>query len=354
LVDINTVLGYNQEEAAGTGMVLTSNGEVLTNNHVIDGATSLSATDVNNGKTYKAIVVGYDRTQDIAVLQLENASGLKTVTVGDSSGLSTGEAVVGIGNAGGTGGTPSYAGGSITALNQSITASDEGSGTSEQLTGLIGSNANIEPGDSGGPLVDAQGRVIGMDTAASSSSGYEGISFQFQGSSNTQAFSIPIKEALTVAGEIEAHTTSSVVHIGATPFLGIEVESASDADSASIGGNGYGGNGYGGNGYGGNGYGGNGYGGNGYGGNGYGGQAGSTPTSGALIAGLISGTPAASAGLSDGDTITSLGGHAVTSADSLSQAMAREKPGESVNVIYVDQDGQSHTALVRLASGPPQ
>jgi len=175
LVDIDTTLGYSQEEAAGTGIVLTSNGEILTNNHVIDGATTISVTDVGNGKTYSASVVGYDKTKDVAVLQLHGASGLQTATI-DTSTASVGETVVGVGNAGGTGGTPSAAGGTVTALNQSITASDEGDGTSEQLTGLIETNANIQAGDSGGSLVNSAGQVIGMDTAASS-----GTSFQSAG-----------------------------------------------------------------------------------------------------------------------------------------------------------------------------
>src|SRR6202012_2677347 len=160
LVDINTTLGYQQEQAAGTGIVLSSNGVILTNNHVIDGATSISVTDVGNKKTYTASVVGYDRTKDVAVLQLHNASGLQTATLGNSSNASVGEDVVGVGNAGGTGGTPSAAGGTVTALNQSITASDEGDGTSEQLSGLIETNAGIQPGDSGGALVDTSGTVI--------------------------------------------------------------------------------------------------------------------------------------------------------------------------------------------------
>jgi len=124
-------------------------------------------TDVGNNKTYTASVVGYDRTKDVAVLQLHNASGLTTATLGNSSNASVGEDVVGIGNAGGTGGTPSAVGGTVTALNQSITASDDGDGTSEQLSGLIETNADIQPGDSGGSLVNTSGDVIGMDTAAS-------------------------------------------------------------------------------------------------------------------------------------------------------------------------------------------
>ena len=107
LVDINTNLSYESEQAAGTGIVLTSNGEILTNNHVIDGATSISVTDVGNGQTYKANVVGYDRTGDVAVVQLVGASGLKTATIA-SAKVSVGDGVVGVGNAGGTGGTPEF------------------------------------------------------------------------------------------------------------------------------------------------------------------------------------------------------------------------------------------------------
>ena len=202
LVDINTTLGYQQEEAAGTGIVLSSSGVILTNNHVIDGATTISVTDIGNGKTYSASVVGYSRTKDIAVLQLHGASGLQTATIGDSSKVSVGEGVVGIGNAGGTGGTPSAAGGTVTALNQSITASDDGDGSSEQLTGLIETNADIQAGDSGGSLVNTSGEVVGIDTAASA-----GFSFQSSGqSSGNQGYAIPINEAITIAKQIELGT----------------------------------------------------------------------------------------------------------------------------------------------------
>ena len=237
LVDINTTLGYQQEQAAGTGIVLSSNGVILTNNHVIDGATSISVTDIGNHKTYTASVVGYDRTKDIAVLQLHNASGLQTATLGNSSNASVGEDVVGIGNAGGTGGTPSAVGGTVTALNQSITASDDGDGTSEQLSGLIETNADIQPGDSGGSLVNTSGDVLGMDTAASA-----GTSFQYNGqSSGTQGFAIPIDTALSIAKTIEAGSGSSTVHIGETAFLGVEINAQSSSSSGDSGGDGGGG-----------------------------------------------------------------------------------------------------------------
>ena len=149
VVDIDTRLGYQSAAAAGTGMILTSNGYVLTNNHVIDGATSITATVVGTGRTYTATVVGTDVSQDVAVLRLSGASGLATVPLGDSPTVSTGDKVVAIGNAGGTGGDPTVVTGTVTDLNQSITASDENGTNAEQLTGLIVTNAPIVAGDSG-------------------------------------------------------------------------------------------------------------------------------------------------------------------------------------------------------------
>src|SRR5262249_34365228 len=124
LVDVNVMFENQSGAGAGTGIVVSSSGEGLTNNHVIDGATRDTVTDTGNGETYEATVVGYDQSDDIAVLQLQGASGLATATLGKSSKLSVGDPVVGIGNAGGSGGTPTYAAGRVTALNQSITAGD--------------------------------------------------------------------------------------------------------------------------------------------------------------------------------------------------------------------------------------
>ncbi len=219
LVDINVTLGYQSESGAATGIVLTSTGEILTNNHVVNGATAITVTDIGNGKTYKATVAGYDLTHDIAVLKLQGASGLKTAKLGDSSKATVGTAVVAIGNAGGTGGTPSAAGGSITALNQQIAAGDELGGTSEQLTGLIQVNADIEPGDSGGSLVNASGQVIGVDTAASSSNGSD--QFSFDGSvvaTDNQGFAVPINEALSIVKQIVSGKGTATVHVGSTAF----------------------------------------------------------------------------------------------------------------------------------------
>jgi S1-C subfamily serine protease len=338
LVDINTTLGYQQEQAAGTGIVVTSNGEVLTNNHVIDGATSISVTDVGNKKTYTASVVGYDRTGDIAVLQLHNASGLQTANFGNSSDISVGQDVVGVGNAGGTGGTPSAAGGTVTALNQSITAQDQGAGTSEQLSGLIQTNANIQAGDSGGALVNTSGQVIGVDTAASG-----GTTFQFNGQGQgNQGFAIPINQALSIARQIEAGNGSSTIHIGTTAFLGVEISpngSSSNSGSGNGGGNGSGpfGGLFGGN----------------SGSTGNTGNSGSTG-SGAAVAGVVTNGPAQEAGIAQGDVITTLGGKTINSADDLTRDMGAYHPGDKVQVAWTDANGQTHTATVQLSSGPPQ
>jgi S1-C subfamily serine protease len=309
LVDVNTTLDYQDAEGAGTGIVLTSNGEVLTNNHVVDGATKISVTDIGNGETYSATVVGYDLGHDVAVLQLQGASGLKTAQLATSK-PSIGEAVVAIGNAGGTGGTPTSAGGSITALGQSITASDELTGSSERLSGLIEVNANVEAGDSGGPLVNAAGQVIGMDTAASQS-----FAFSAQGN---EGFAIPLSAAIPIAKDIEAGEAGATVHIGATAFLGVLVDSTGNSPyfgQYSGGGNG--------------------------------------ASTGVEVSNVVSGGPAQAAGLAAGDTIISLGGQTVTSPSQLTKLLVPHHPGQKVQLGWEDQSGQSHTTTVTLASGPP-
>jgi S1-C subfamily serine protease len=329
LVDINTNLSYEDEQAAGTGMVLTSNGVILTNNHVIDGATSISVTDVGNGKTYSANVVGYDRTGDVAVIKLVRASGLQTVTT-SSGTAAVGQAVVGVGNAGGTGGTPSAAGGSITAVDQSITASDDGGGNAENLSGLIETNAGIEPGDSGGSLTNTSGQVIGMDTAASEDNGF---------ATSAQGYAIPIGTALSLAKKIEAGDASSTIHIGATGFLGVEVEASSSSSSSGSSGS--------------SGSFGGGFGGGDFGNSGGSSDSGGSSATGATIAGVISGSPAADAGLAVGDVITAVKGTSVSSATDLSNLLESDHPGSSVQIQWTDQSGQTDTATVKLTNGPP-
>jgi S1-C subfamily serine protease len=339
LVDVVSTDGDAGATSAGTGIVLSANGLILTNNHVINGATAIKVTDIGNGKTYTATVVGYDASHDVAVIQLQNASGLTVANLGNSSTVQVGDNVTALGNAEGKGGTPSVAPGTVTALNQSITASDELSSVSEQLTGLIETNAPIQPGDSGGSLVNAYGQVIGMDTAASSSSGAQG-----QSSTATQAFAIPINNALSIAHQIESGTTSADVHIGNTAFLGVELQG--DSSSSGSGSNGFGGSG----GFGGFG----GFGGS-DGSSGFGGSSGSSgqgSQTGVAIAGALSGSPAATAGLTQGDTITAIGGQSVATAEDISHALVKYHPGDSISVTYVDQSGNSQTVTMTLANGP--
>ena len=325
LVNVVSTLGYQNGEAAGTGMVLTSTGEVLTNNHVIDGATSIKVTDVGSGRTYSAKVVGYDKTRDVAVLQLANASGLQTVSL-SSSGVQSGQKVVALGNAGGKGGTPSVARGKVTATGRTITASDESAGNAERLHGLIQTNAGIQPGDSGGPLVNTQGDVVGMNTAASSNISTTAFGTQSHQAA-TQAFAIPISQATTIAGQIEAGKASSTVHIGASAFLGVEV-SPSGGSSATPGSGGNGG----------------------FYSGGYGSSTGSA--TGAAVAGVLNGSAAAQAGLAQGDVITSVAGHAVKADTDVSSALAQHHPGDKISISWTGQEGQSHTATVTLGNGP--
>ena len=307
LVNINVSNHSMGLRGQATGMVLTPSGVVLTNNHVVQGATRITATDVGNGRIYSASVVGYDRSGDVAVIQLQGASGLQTVPLGDSSTVSVSAKVFALGNAGGGGGTPRVAQGSVTALQRSITASDLGGGNAERLHGLIQTDARVQPGDSGGPLVNDGGQVVGMNAAASS------LNTTYVSQRSVQGFAIPIDSALTIAKQIEAGTSSATVHVGPTGFLGVEV--VPPPQSA-------------------------------------GGSAHVAGPQGALIAGALPGYPAARLGLAQGDVITAVDGQQVTSASALTDLLSAHHPGDSVQLRWTDPAGQTHAATVKLASGP--
>jgi S1-C subfamily serine protease len=296
VVVIDTKLGIEGGEAAGTGMVLTSSGEVVTNNHVIKGATSIKVVVPGTGHSYKAKVVGYDVSADVAVLKLVGAANLATVPLGDSSSVSRGQAVKAVGNAGGIGRLNKVTG-RVTAVARAITVSDDQGGT-EHLTGLIKTNAALQPGDSGGPLLNSAGQVIGMDTAASSG-------FGFQDVSSAAGFAIPIDKATTIASLIESGKASATIHIGGTAFLGVEL-----AQNGTV--------------------------------------------RGATIYSVVGGSPAARAGLAAGDTITRFNGKSISSPSKLSSAVTQRKPHAHVSLRYLDQFGRAHTAKITLASGPAQ
>ncbi|MGH3765973.1 MAG: S1C family serine protease [Pseudonocardiaceae bacterium] len=318
LVDINTELGSPNDRAAGTGIVLDSSGVVLTNNHVISGATSISATDIGNHQTYPATVIGYDRTHDIAVLQLQGAAVLPTAQIGDSSAIAVGDAIAAIGNAGGRGGTPDIVAGTISALNQTVTVSDDSTGSTEQLAGLIQVAANVQPGDSGGPLVDATGHVIGVDTAGSA-----GSRPHFE-SSPGDGLAIPINDAIAISTQIQAGTASPTIHLGPTGILGIAVQGVNTQTGPRQRGR-------------------------------FRSRFHTAPpnVAGAHVTGILPGSPAEQSGLAAGDTVISLDTTTVDSPSTLTTLLITHHPGDSVQLTWLDPAGQQHTATVVLATGPP-
>jgi S1-C subfamily serine protease len=289
LVYITTILDHGTGKAAGTGMVLTSDGEILTNHHVVEGATSISVEVVSTGRTYDAEVVGYDTTHDVAVLQLDGAQGLATVTADTDEAVAVGDDVTAVGNANGDGGAASAAAGTIAGIDESITVQSESGGAPSRLTGLIEIDADIIAGDSGGALFDDDGEVIGMSTAASS------------GPADIRGYAVPIVQALDIAGRIEAGTSSATVQIGNHGYLGISL---------------------------------------------------SAEVTGALVAGVEDGSGADEAGMVVGSTITSLDGRATTSADALAGAVAELAVGDRVRVAWTDPAGHAHSDTVTLGDGP--
>ena len=290
-------LALDGGEAAGTGMVLTPSGLLLTNNHVIDGATDISVQIAATGPSHPAHVLGYDIVDDVALLQIEGVSGLKTVTLGDSAAVDVGDPVVAIGNALGAPGPHAVTTGSVNALDQSVTA-NEPTGESQDLSGLIQMNARLRPGDSGGPLVNSAGQVIGMNSVAS-------VGGRQFGRSNV-GYAIPIVHALDIARQIQAGTASASIHIGDRAILGVQVTDTTSPDKP-----------------------------------------------GALVEAVSNGSPADDAGIRRDTVITSIDKAAITSVDDIGHALFPHSPGDSVEVTWTDPDGTSHTATVELAVGPP-
>ncbi len=299
VVDINTKLGFEGAAAAGTGMLLTADGRILTNNHVVRGSTTVSVTVVSTGRTYEATVVGTAPAEDVALLQLKGASGLTPITLGDAGSVAIGDAVTAVGNAGGKGGAPSVVTGKVTGLDQSITASDPNGDNAEDLTGLIETDAAVRPGDSGGPLYDAAGKVIGMNTAGSTTSNSRrGIN---------DAYAITINHALSIAKKIEGGKELEGITIGTPGFLGIELQDPTAAGAS---------------------------------------------TSITRIAAVVPGTPADKIGLQAGDVITSLGGKPITGPDTLRATLKGRHGGDELPITWTDISGASKSAKVVLIAGP--
>ena len=293
VVVIETNLAYQDGAAAGTGIVLSKSGRILTNNHVIRGATTVKVVVPGTQRSYTAKVVGYDISDDVAVLQANGASNLKAAALSTSTPM-VGQVVTALGNAGGTG-TLTSARGRITGVGRSISVGDDQGGV-ERLTGMIETDAGLQPGDSGGPLMSG-GKVIGIDTAGSTG-GYG----PYAAASN-DGYAIPITKAMKIAKQIQSGSSSATVHVGATAFLGVEIDASNGYD---------------------------------------------------VIAAVVPGGPADSAGLAEGDVITAVGGRAVSTPTALANVLFTKKPGDRITVTFGDGYGTTRTTTVTLGSGPPQ
>ncbi|MHB8588976.1 MAG: S1C family serine protease [Candidatus Dormibacteraceae bacterium] len=302
LVDINTVVGSGQ--AAGTGEIIKSNGEILTNNHVVDRSTSIQVTIAGHAQTFPAHVIGVDPSADIAVIQVDGVAGWPTVSFARSSSVRVGDAIVALGNALGQGGRPDVSQGSVTALDQTITASESGS-TSEQLTGMIQSDATIYPGDSGGPIVNLSGQVIGMITA--------GDVQGFRSSASTVNYAIPSDTLLSVVNQIRSGQASADIIYGQTGYIGVSVQ---NIDSTAVA------------------------------------ELNLSVSSGALVDGVQNGSAAARAGITRYSVITSVAGTQITNIDDLRNTLLAHKPGERVSITWVNQSG-THISTVTLAGVNP-
>ena len=278
--------GQNQvESGAGSGVIISSDGYILTCAHVVDGASNITVTI--NDKDYTATLVGEDTTSDIAVIKID-ANGLTPATVGDSDGLKVGQNVMAVGNPlGELGGT--VTGGMISALNRSVTI--QGSSSVNTMS-LIQMDASVSPGNSGGGLFNMNGELVGIVNAKSSSSDAEGL-----------GFAIPINDAIKVAQELLENG-----YVTGRPYLGITYLAVTDAQTASqLGVNAYG----------------------------------------VYVVEVVKGGPAEKAGLQAGDRIVSVDGTEIASKDDLGTLMQKHAAGDTLS-ITIARDGQMQTVNVTL------
>ena len=278
--------GQNQvESGAGSGVIISSDGYILTCAHVVDGASTITVTI--GDKDYTATLVGEDTTSDIAVIKID-ADGLTPATVGNSDSLKVGQSVMAVGNPlGELGGT--VTGGMISALNRSVTI--QGSSSVNTMS-LIQMDASVSPGNSGGGLFTMNGELVGIVNAKSSSSDAEGL-----------GFAIPINDAIKVAQELLENG-----YVTGRPYLGITYLAVTDAQTASqLGVNAYG----------------------------------------VYVVEVVKGGPAEKAGLQAGDRIVSVDGTEIASKDDLGTLMQKHAAGDTLS-ITIARDGQMQTVNVTL------
>jgi serine protease Do len=275
--------GLGNEEQ-GTGTIITSGGEVVTNNHVIAGATTITVTLWGTTKPMPATLVDTDPTNDVALLQITSASNLPTVSYGNSDDVQVGDGVVAIGNALGlSAGSPTVTQGIISATGRTVQASDATGTVTETLTNMFQTDAAINPGNSGGPLVDSSGKVIGMNTAVASS-----------GSSQAQniGFAIPANRISQLLPKLRTKSIGNSTQNG-SGYLGVFIETLTPELRSAYN---------------------------------------FVPTEGAVVTEVTSGSPADAAGIEQGDVIVSINGKSVTSADQLTTTIQADAPGTRVTI----------------------
>lgn len=296
LVNIDADAGGFGLGAAGSGIVLTADGQILTSHHVIKGAESLRVTDIANGLVYDATVLGYDSGADIALLSLGGAAGLPTARLGTSSDLRMSQDVLAIGDAGGDGGAPTSVAGPITDLDATIVAMNSADLTRKALNGMLEIAAPVMGGQSGGALADASGSVVGVITAAS------GENARTEGRP-ANGYAVPIDTAMRIVAQIRSGTPTETVHIGPTATLGVQVMDARPA--------------------------------------------------GAQVSWAFHGQPAREAGINIGDVITAVDDTPVITAKALSAAISVRKPADLIRLTVTAPNGSIRTIEVVLAHGTP-
>ncbi|MEA2550631.1 MAG: serine protease Do [Actinomycetota bacterium] len=291
--------GSAQEgQGVGTGFIVRSDGIIVTNCHVVEGATGITvATSADHPKKYSARVIGGDCEHDVAILKID-ASGLPTVQLGSSADLQLGESVVALGYALALDGGPTVTNGIVSSLHRTIKAQDPGCTTCSNgvrtYSDIIQTDAAINHGNSGGPLVDMNGRVVGMNSA--------GVD-----SAQNIGFAIAIDSFKSIVTHAESDP------LAPTGYLGIDTQSVTAAIALQL----------------------------------------NLPVkSGAFILGTTNGGPAEKAGIKEGDVIVSVNGHPISVADDLTPILQSLKPGTTVSVVLVRKDGSRATVQVTLGERP--
>jgi S1-C subfamily serine protease len=291
-------------EEQGTGMIITSGGEVITNNHVIAGSTSITVTLWGATKPMAATLVDTDPVNDVALLQITGASNLPTVSYGNSDDVQVGDGVVAIGNALGlSAGSPTVTQGIISATGRTVQAADASGTVTETLTNMFQTDAAINPGNSGGPLVDSSGKVIGMNTAVASAGATQAQNI---------GFAIPSNKISQLLPKLRAKSISNATQNG-SGYLGVFIETLTPELRSAYN---------------------------------------FVPTQGAVVTEVTSGSPADVAGVKQGDVIVSIDGRPVTSADQLSTTIQADTPGTTITIgLY--RGSTQKTVTVTLGTSPP-